>query len=95
MNGLSNYEISGLIDELQKNVNFQSNIDEGFYSGSIEHMTIKYEYPNINIDNVLILPMTEMIELLEEWKEFISLEENSSNTILNRLTKYIKRIIKE
>lgn len=58
-------------------------------------MSIKYEYPNLNIDDVLIIPMIEMIELLKEWKEFISPEENSSNTVLNRLTKYVKRIIKE
>ena len=53
-------------------VNSENNIDEGFHSSSIEHITIKYEYPNINIDDILILPMSDFMELLAEWKDFIN-----------------------
>lgn len=35
IDGLSNYETTSLIDDLQKIVDIQHNIDEGFYTGSI------------------------------------------------------------
>ncbi|MDV6169420.1 hypothetical protein R1T16_13375 [Flavobacterium sp. DG1-102-2] len=60
------------LNDLQLSVNSESNADEGFDSSSIEHISIKYEYPNVNIDDILILPMIDFIELLTEWKNFIN-----------------------
>jgi hypothetical protein len=65
-------ETIGFINDLQLCVNSGSNLDESYESSTVEYLNIKYEYPNINIDNILILPMTDFIELLTEWKIFIT-----------------------
>lgn len=72
IDGLDQFECESLISDLERCINGQGNVDEGFFSDGVEHMTILYQYPNINIDNVLIMPMQDMKELLQEWLAFIS-----------------------
>lgn len=72
MRGLSRPECESFINDLNNGINDHGNVDEGFFSDSVEHMSILYQYPNINIDDVLIIPMQEMKSLLEEWLLFIS-----------------------
>lgn len=67
------FELTSLKDDLQRCIFYKKNIDERFDSGSVEHMDIAYQYPNINIDGY-ILHMGNMIYLIEEWIAFINTE---------------------
>lgn len=69
---LSFFECESFIRDLEICINNNENIDEGFFSGSIEHIKITYDYPNINIDGILIISMQDMKALLLEWKDFIN-----------------------
>lgn len=69
---LSKHEIESLIYDLERCLNSQGNIDEGFFSGSVEDIDILYVYPNINIDNVLLISMQDMKIILQEWLVFVN-----------------------
>ncbi|GGG91642.1 hypothetical protein [Pedobacter zeae] len=68
---LDKHDCESFIYDLDRCIDGHTNVDEGFFSDSVEHMDILYEYPYVNIDDVLIIPMLDMKELLEEWLEFI------------------------
>ena len=70
VSGLSKHETESFIYDLDKSLNLQGNADEGFFSDNVEDIDILYQYPNINIDDVLILPMIDMREILNEWLNF-------------------------
>jgi hypothetical protein len=59
------YDLNGCIAS-------EANIDDCYCSDTVEDMVIQYWYPNVNVDDVLIIPMTDMRGLLQEWLEFIS-----------------------
>ncbi len=65
-------ELNGFISDLNKSINQGSNYDEGFFSDSVEDITIKYEYPNVNWDDVYTISMVDLRDLMLEWKEFIN-----------------------
>lgn len=70
---LDKAETESFIEDMQRCITTQSNyLDEGFIPYNAEFMEIKYQYPNVNIDDILLIPMTDMKELLEEWLGFIS-----------------------
>lgn len=72
LDNLSKKECEAFINDLNSCLNANGNIDEGFFSDSVEHMKINYNYPNVNIDDILIVQMQEMKELLMEWLDFIN-----------------------
>lgn len=55
------YDINVCLDE-------QSNGMGGVISDGVEYLYygIDYQYPNVNIDNVITIPMQDMKEILEE-----------------------------
>lgn len=67
---LDKHETEGFIYDLDRCIDGQSNADEGFYSDSVESSDITYKYPNVNIGNVLIIPMIDMRAILVEWLNF-------------------------
>lgn len=69
---LDKHDCEGFLHDLNRSISLQGNSDDGFFSDSVEHMNITYQYPNINIDNMLVISMEDMKGLLEEWLEFIS-----------------------
>ena len=72
INGLDKHDTMSFINDLKDCININGNRDEGFFSDSVEHISILYQYPNVNIDDILVLPMVDLKEILEEWLEFIS-----------------------
>ncbi|GGI29544.1 hypothetical protein [Pedobacter mendelii] len=70
VSGLSKHETESFIYDLDRSLNLQENADEGFFSDHVEDIDIVYQYPNINIDDVLVLPMADMREILIEWLNF-------------------------
>jgi hypothetical protein len=72
INGLDKHDCESFIYDLDRCIEGQANADEGFFSDSVEHIKIIYNYPNINIDDILSMPMQDMKELLEEWLNFIN-----------------------
>lgn len=64
-------DTESFIYDLNRSIELRGNSDEGFFSDSVEDLQILYQYPNINIENVITIPMTDMKEILEEWLEFI------------------------
>lgn len=72
INRLDQNECKGFIYDLNRCISLQRNSDEVFFSDGVEDMEIMYQYPNVNIDNVLIISMQDMKGLLEEWLEFIT-----------------------
>lgn len=69
---LDKHDILGFIDDLKECMDGQTNNDEGFFSDSVEHMDILYQYPDVNINEALLIPMVDLIKILEEWLQFIS-----------------------
>ena len=65
-------ECNGFIYDLNRCINSQSNVDEGFFSDSVENISIVYAYPNIILDNSFTMPMQDMLILLQEWLAYIS-----------------------
>jgi len=47
------------------------NVDDRFSSDSVEDIVIAYQYPNVEIDNVLTIPMIDLLQIVQEWKAFI------------------------
>ena len=72
LNHLTKHDAECFIDDLTRSLFKQLNIDEGFFSDSVEDLDILYQYPNVNINHVLLLPMQDMKEILEEWLAFTS-----------------------
>jgi hypothetical protein len=64
-------ELEGLIYDLDRALTHGRNVDERFDSDRVEHMNITYEYPNINVDDELLIPMQDMKDLINEWLLFI------------------------
>ena len=71
INSLSVVEIQGFIEQLKECIESKNNGNIGFESDGVEHMSIKYFYPDVDIDGVLKIPMIDLKELLEEWLNFI------------------------
>ncbi|MNK88836.1 hypothetical protein D3C87_1088180 [compost metagenome] len=64
-------EAQRLIDEIQNaqdGVHFQESIDTRW--GAVEDIMI--QPPSVNINDVLLIPMQDMKELLQEWIAFVS-----------------------
>ena len=72
LGNLSIQESQSFANDLALCLNSGGNIDEGFFSDSIEHISITYEYPNVNIDDILLISMLDMKSLLTEWIDFIT-----------------------
>jgi len=68
---LDTMDCEGLIDVLQGSVNSGGNVDDRFLSDSVEDRVIAYKYPNVEIDNVLTIPMTDLLQIVQAWKAFI------------------------
>jgi len=68
---LDEYDCSSLIYDLIRCIGSNSNVDEGFFTDTVEHMSILYKYPNVEIDDILIIPMFDLKKIVEEWLEFI------------------------
>jgi len=68
---LSTNDCNGLIDDLQWSVISGGNVDDRFSSDSVEDIVIAYQYPNVEIDNVLTIPMIDLLQIVQEWKAFI------------------------
>ena len=69
---LSESLTTSFIYDLKGCLNSKGNIDEGFFSDSVEDMDIFYKYPNVEINNLFTIPMEDMLGLLEEWSVFIA-----------------------
>jgi len=69
---LDKHDTEGFLHDLNRSINLRGNSDEGFFSDSVEYMEILYQYPNVNIDDILIISMEDMKGLLEEWHSFIT-----------------------
>ncbi len=69
---LSVPEVEGFIEDLNISLNQGSNYDDGYSSNSIEDISIMYDYPNVNIEDILIISMVDMRDLLIEWLDFIT-----------------------
>ncbi|NTE00502.1 hypothetical protein G6M26_23420 [Agrobacterium tumefaciens] len=69
---LNEHQTKSFINDLNRCISSQANVDEGFFSDSVEDMEILYQYPNVDINDILKLPMVDLKEILEEWLEFIS-----------------------
>ena len=72
---LNRFEIESLIYDLDQSLIDGQNFDELFLSDSIEDITITiaYDYPNVIINNLLIISMQNLKRLLNEWNHYISL----------------------
>ncbi len=68
---LSKFESVSLRNDLKQCIDFETNVDEGFFSDSVEDRSIIYQFPNVNIDDILIISMLDLKELLDEWHIFI------------------------
>ncbi|SDE67241.1 hypothetical protein SAMN05216464_108163 [Mucilaginibacter pineti] len=60
-----------LIYDLDACISRHINVSDGYLSDPVEYMTIGYEYPNVNINDVLSIPMSDLKELLQEWLAYI------------------------
>ena len=69
---LDEHQTKSFISDLNRCISSQANADEGFFSDSVEDIEILYKYPNVDINNILTLPMEDLKEILEEWLVFIS-----------------------
>jgi hypothetical protein len=69
---LSNEEVDSLIDELQCSINSCGGINDYFLSDSVEGKIIAYQYSNMVINNILTLPMTDLLQIAQAWLAFIS-----------------------
>lgn len=70
---LCEHETDCFIDDLNRSIKLKVNVDEGFFSDSVEDMDILYQYPNVSIHDlgrVLTIPMHDLKILLEKWSEF-------------------------
>ncbi|RYX81614.1 hypothetical protein EON73_04710 [bacterium] len=65
-------ECQSFIRDLDRCINEKGNIDEGFFSDSVENRTILYNYPNVIIDDLFTIPMVDLKHLLGEWLSFIN-----------------------
>jgi hypothetical protein len=65
------HETKSFIDDLEKCINYNTNVDEGFFSDGVENMTIIYSYPNVVLEGILTIPMYDLKLLLEEWLDFM------------------------
>lgn len=65
-------DASDLLEELVIRINLGYNTNDSYESDLVEHMDIIFQYPNIDIDGVLLMPMQDMKGLLEEWISFIT-----------------------
>lgn len=70
INRLNEFECTSLIDDLKRCIKVQGNVDEGFFSDSVEDMSILYKYPDIIIDDWYTVSMQDLKELLQEWLAF-------------------------
>ena len=72
MTHLSINDCQNFIADLTGCLAGHTNVDEGFLSDSVEDINISYNYPNVIIEDILIIPMQDLKDLLQEWLEFIS-----------------------
>jgi len=72
LSDIDKFDSQELINDLNECMRRHTNIDEGYLSDPIEYMTIDYEYPNVNINDVLCMPMSDLEGLLQEWLSYIS-----------------------
>ena len=72
MYSIDEHECKSFIYDLNYCLNNKENIDDGFVSDGVEYMKILYEYPNVNLDDILLIPMIDMKVLLEEWLAFLN-----------------------
>lgn len=68
---LSQFEIESLIYDIEQCLINEQNFDEFFLSDSIEDTTIAYDYPNVKINDLLIISMQNLKQLLNEWNNYI------------------------
>ncbi len=68
---LGRTDCNGLIGDLQWSVNSGGNADDHFSSDSIEDRVIAYQYPDVVIDDVLTISMTDLLQIVQAWKAFI------------------------
>lgn len=65
-------ETEGFLYELNKALGGER-YEEYFLSDSVEHESIELKYPNVILgENDLIISMQDMKELLQEWLDFIT-----------------------
>ena len=76
VNSCSIFECKSLIEDLDRCITSEGNVDEGFFSDCVENRSILYQYPNVNIDDLLIIPMQDLKELLQEWLDFTITSDN-------------------
>ena len=66
-------ETSQMIGDLNNCITYQYNISDTYESDSIENIhIIEYQYPNMLIDNIVTIPMTDLKELLQEWLTYLN-----------------------
>lgn len=70
-------ELDGFISDLNRSIDQGSNYDVGFFSDSVEDITVKYEYPNVNWDDVYTISMVDLRDIMLEWKEYLNKEKSS------------------
>lgn len=61
---LDKHDTEGFLYDLNRSIDVRGNSDEGFFSDSVEHMDILYQYPNIVIDDILTISMEDICLLL-------------------------------
>ena len=68
INTLDKSEREGLLYDLKDCLLKKRNIDEGFSSLGVDYLQngIIYQFPNVNIDDLLTIPMQDLQEILEE-----------------------------
>jgi len=68
INIINKHECESLLFDMNESLRKGRNIDEGFVSDGVEYMHygILYQYPNVLIEDTLIIPMVDLKEILEE-----------------------------
>ena len=72
LSSIGKIDSEALIYDLDACISRHINVSEGYLSDPVEYMTIGYEYPNVNLNDVLLIPMTGLKELLQEWLAYIN-----------------------
>ena len=75
---LDSFEAKSLLWQLQHCIVNKFNGNISYESDTFEDLQfgILYEYPNVNLDNVLLIPMSDLESIVEDWLEFIKKEQN-------------------
>ena len=52
---------ASFIYDLDSCLKGKGNVDEGFFSDSVEDMDIFYKYPNVEINDLFTIPMADLL----------------------------------